>query len=233
MLRFIQVIILLSVVAHSSTQIILVISEDFNATRGTLHTFEKKTEVFEPVLPPFDINLGRHGLGWGEGILTLKHQRSEPIKHEGDGRAPSGIFALGNAFGYAKSISSKLHYTQATEDLICVDDVNDSHYNQLLHVSDKSSIKSYEDMLRNDNLYEIGLIVKHNEKNIPKKGSCIFLHVQKDINAPTSGCTSMSKDHLSQLLHWLDPQKEPLLIQIPKIYYRQILEHFPALPKSL
>jgi L,D-peptidoglycan transpeptidase YkuD (ErfK/YbiS/YcfS/YnhG family) len=233
MFRLILVIVLLSSMIQASTQLILVISEDFNATTGKLYTFEKKTETFERVFDPFRVNLGRSGLGWGEGMLELTHEKNEPFKREGDGRAPSGIFALGDAFGYAKSISSKLSYTQATQDLICVDDVNDTHYNQLLHVSDKSSIKSYEDMLRNDNLYEIGLIVKHNEKNIPKKGSCIFLHVQKDIDAPTSGCTSMSKDHLSQLLHWLAPNKQPVLIQIPKNYYPKIIAIYPGLPKLL
>jgi len=229
MLRFIQLIILLSTFLHASSQLILVLSEDFNATVGTLYTFEKKSDVFKPVMAPIAINLGRNGMGWGEGIVTIAHKRNEPIKHEGDGRAPSGIFSLGEAFGYAKSIESKLPYIQATPDLICVDDVTHPHYNQLLHVKDTTEIKSYETMLRKDALYELGLIVKHNEKNIAKRGSCIFLHVQRAKNAPTSGCTSMSRAHLSKLLRWLDPQKEPLLIQIPKAYYPEILKRYPTL----
>lgn len=233
MFKFISLIVILSTFAHASSQLILVVSENFNATVGTLYTFEKKSDVFEPVMAPFAINLGRKGMGWGEGIITIEHQPDEPIKHEGDGRAPSGIFALGEAFGYTKSIASKLPYIQATPDLICVDDIHDPHYNQLLHVKDKTGIKSYEDMLRNDDLYELGLIVRHNKNNIAKRGSCIFLHVQRDKNSPTSGCTSMRKDHLSRLLRWLDPKKEPLLIQIPKAYYPDILKRYPTLPHSL
>ena len=43
---------------------------------------------------------GKNGLAWGKGIADNLDQRDGPVKHEGDGKAPAGIFKLGTAFGY-------------------------------------------------------------------------------------------------------------------------------------
>ncbi len=227
MFKIIQVIVLLSTIIKADNQIILVLSDDFNSTTAKLFTFEKKDKHYSRVFLPFSVNLGRSGLAWGEGIREIQHKAGEPLKREGDGKSPAGLFKLGTAFGYEQNISTKLPYIYADKDLICVDDVNSTYYNQLLHVSDRDNIKSYENMRRKDNLYEIGVVVKHNENNTPSHGSCIFLHIQKNQNSPTSGCTSMSKESLKKLLDWLDYKKEPLLIQIPKIYYKDILKIYP------
>ena len=229
MFQIITLFILLSTIMSANEQIILVISENFDASRAKLFTFEKKASHYHKVFEAFDVNLGRSGLGWGEGVQTIEHRKDEPQKREGDGRAPSGIFSLGNAFGYAKTSTSKLPYMYADKELVCVDDVGHKDYNKVLHVRNKNSLKSYENMHRKDNLYEIGVIVKHNEKNIPSHGSCIFLHVERNATAPTAGCTSMPKEKLSQLIHWLDATKSPILIQIPQQYYEDILKIYPQL----
>ena len=229
MFKIIQVFILISTIISANEQIILVISEDFDAPKAKLYTFEKKANYYHSVFTPFEVNLGRNGLGWGEGIRTIEHKKDEPQKREGDGRAPSGIFSLGDAFGYTKSSTTKLHYIYADKELICIDDVSHEKYNQILHVSNKNAVKSYENMRRSDNLYEIGVMVKHNEKNIPSFGSCIFLHVEKNASSPTAGCTSMPKEKLLQLISWLDAKKEPILIQVTQQYYPEILKIYPEL----
>ncbi|MEA1920524.1 MAG: hypothetical protein U9N52_11835 [Campylobacterota bacterium] len=231
MFRIIQLIVLFATISQANEQIILVISDDFNATTAKLYSFEKNASEYEPVFPPIDVNLGRSGLGWGEGLIPIAHSQNEPLKREGDGRAPSGVFSLYNAFGYANTRSTKLNYIPVSRDLICVDDVTDSHYNQVLHVKNRSALKSFEKMLRDDDLYELGVMVQHNKENTPSYGSCIFLHVQKGINKPTAGCTTMSKEELTQLISWLDQKKNPLLIQVPKAYYHDILTYFPKLPE--
>lgn len=44
-------------------------------------------------------------------------------------------------------------------------------------------------------------------------GSCIFLHVWKP-GQPTAGCTAMAQPDLEALLLWLDPARQPLLVQL-------------------
>ena len=193
-------------------QIILVVAEDMNRSDAKLYTLEKRNDRFIEVFAPFDVNLGRNGLGWGIGIESLDEY---PKKREGDGRAPAGVFALPSAFGYERNITTKLPYMQATNDLLCIDDTTSESYNKIVRATDKKRYKSFEQMLREDDLYSYGIVVAHNQEGIKGRGSCIFLHVQKSQNAPTAGCTSMPKERLSQLLRWLDPKKEPILIQIP------------------
>jgi L,D-peptidoglycan transpeptidase YkuD (ErfK/YbiS/YcfS/YnhG family) len=84
---------------------------------------------------------------------------------------------------------------------------------------------SVERMKRRDHLYELGLIVKHNtEPAIAGKGSAIFFHVWRSLGAPTLGCTAMDKQELNHLLTWLDPDKHPLLIQVPETELGSLLK---------
>ncbi len=229
MLKIIALFMLFTPLIYANEQIILVISDDFNTSKARLFTYEKQANGYVRVFESFSVNLGRNGLGWGEGIKKVEHLKNEPLKYEGDGRAPAGIFKLGYAFGYASKNPSKLTYIQATDDLICVDDAQNKFYNQVLHVSDKSKIKSYENMHRNDNLYEIGVMVGHNSDNISKRGSCIFLHIEKGNDSATAGCTSMSIEKLSSLMAWLDAKKAPILIQLPSKYCAKGVEKYKEL----
>jgi D-alanyl-D-alanine dipeptidase len=58
--------------------------------------------------------------------------------------------------------------------------------------------------------------VAHNKQNLKNHGSCIFLHLLKTDTSPTAGCTAMKKSDMSTLISHLNPQKHPLLIQLPK-----------------
>jgi D-alanyl-D-alanine dipeptidase len=70
-------------------------------------------------------------------------------------------------------------------------------------------------MLRVGGPYRFGIMIEHNWRPIPKSGSCIFLHVWDSVLRGTAGCTAVSSAHLEQLLHWLDAQKNPLIVQLP------------------
>jgi len=200
-------------------QILLVVTEDFNTSQGILEAYENGKKVFSniPVL------VGKNGLGWGIGIKTIPHQTNEPIKEEGDKKAPAGIFKITSAFGSKKNLHLKLPYIY-TKDMICVDDSYSKNYNKIIKNNYKE--KSFEYMQRKDDLYEIGVVIDHNHYQIPKRGSCIFLHVKRKNNTPTVGCTAMSKKELMKILQWLDPTQEPLLIQIPKQYLHIVKKMF-------
>src|SRR5271165_7680047 len=74
---------------------------------------------------------------------------------------------------------------------------------------------SSESMLRVVGPYRCGIMIEHNWRPSPGFGSCIFLHVWDSPRRGTSGCTAVSSAHLEQLLHWLDAQKNPLIVQLP------------------
>ncbi len=215
--------------AKASQQLVVVISPDFNSSHAQMMRYEQNGTRFMKVGVATKVNLGRNGLGWGKGIMNFNTNASQPHKHEGDGKAPAGVFRLSKVFGYAKSYPATLPYMYTSDDLICVDDTTDSRYNKLLHVMPDALPKSFERMHRDDDQYELGIVVEHNPKNTPKAGSCIFMHVQKAQNTPTAGCTSMEKKDISTLIAWLDAAKEPLLIQLPISYCAEAAKYFKGI----
>ena len=222
MIKSILILLIFPILLFSSQQIILVVADDFNASRASLEFFED-----DEILLKTDVNLGTNGLGWGIGEIKLMQKANEPIKYEGDKKAPAGIFKLTNIFGYAPASNYKLPYLFTSDELICVDDSNSPFYNQIIEAHGDE--KSFEFMHRKDMQYRYGVTVAHNKKGIFKRGSCIFLHIQKEKNATTAGCTSMQEKDLKKIISLLDKSKNPLLIQVPKSSMQEVREYYPQL----
>ena len=209
----------------ASQQIVLVVTDDFNTSHASLELIEHKKVLYSTT-----VNIGRNGLGWGIGEIKFPHKSNEPLKQEGDGKAPAGVFKLTNIFGYGYSSHFKLPYLHASKKLICVDDSNANFYNSIIEMQKKP--KSFEYMRRDDMQYKYGVTVAHNPLAKKGRGSCIFLHIQKSVGSGTAGCTSMSEHDLLKIINWLDKSKNPLLIQMPKGKKELILQHYPELKVS-
>jgi len=209
MIKTFLILLIFPIFLFSSQQILLVVAEDFNTSKANLSFFEDARLLYTT-----DVNIGKNGLGWGLGIKNLTQNENEPLKYEGDNKAPAGIFQLSNIFGYGYSKNYKLPFLHTSEKLICVDDVNSSFYNQV--IEKEIDLKSFEYMQRKDHQYKYGVIVEHNKMAVKKRGSCIFLHIQKKEGVGTAGCTSMREVDLLKIINLLDKNKNPLLIQIPK-----------------
>ena len=159
--------------------------------------------------------MGRNGIAPADGLCKINHTDTS-IKNEGDGKGPSGVFSIGSLFGNKKKLNSKMPYFKIAKNIHCVDDVNSQLYNKIVPKQD--GYKSYETMLRDDGLYNLGAVVKYNSNpTIKTRGSCIFLHISA--NRATAGCTSMQEPKLREVLKWLDKKKNPLLIQLPEDIY--------------
>ncbi|MFC2057441.1 L,D-transpeptidase family protein [Campylobacterota bacterium] len=161
-----------------------------------------------------DIKLGRNGLGWGIGLHKVP-QDAKIIKKEGDGKAPAGIFRLRQAFGYAP-FNIDYPYEVYKETDHCVDDVNSMFYNKIVDSTKiERDYESHERMKFPQNYYKFGIVVDHNgiaegAKSKRGAGSCIFIHIK---SVPTAGCTVMNESQIQEVLRWLDPKGEPLLLQ--------------------
>ena len=207
-----------------ANQIVLVLSDDFNTTKAKMFCLEDGRAVFSNI----DVNLGRNGLAWdGEDNIFL-HVTPQPIKKEGDGKSPAGVFPLISSFGYEDHQFSLPYLKSSLED-ICVDDINSSLYNNIVKIP-QIIPKSFEYMHRDDSQYRLGIVIAYNPSKIKQRGSCIFLHVQKELNHPTAGCTSMAYEDLNKILNWLDADKKPLFIQITKEYLQEARKHYKDIP---
>ncbi len=210
-------------IAWKNSRIMVVVTTDsWQATQGTLRLFNKQSETAEWVAANDSIKVvvGKNGLGWGQGMHTGTDQLT-PRKQEGDGRAPAGVFKLSGEFGYASTPLSKLPYLQATTDMKCVDDGASAFYNLIVNqASVRPDWKSAEDMHRKDDLYKHGIIVDSNPQQSTVAGSCIFLHIWKNQSHPTAGCTAMTSDDIKWLLAQLNSELNPVLVQLPASEYR-------------
>jgi len=215
--------------ASASDQLILIESDDFNTTHAVLTRYEKQKNSYRQVGIQLPVNLGRNGLAWGLGKSGFNAKAGEPVKQEGDGRSPAGIFTISTAFGYAPQFKTKMPYIQADAELICVDDSRSDDYNRILDKNESDDPKSFEWMRREDDLYRTGLVIDHNREGKKGAGSCIFFHIRKSEDATTAGCSAMREEDLNTIISWLDPAKEPKVVQIPRSYCPQAETLFPGI----
>lgn len=225
----------------ASHQLLVVIASGWQSSAGRLQCFERGGggDPWRPVGAEIAVSLGKSGLAWGRGLHPLA-ELMEPMKREGDGRAPAGVFAITALFGYAAPDSplasaAKLPYLCAMPDLKAIDDPASAYYNRIV---DQSAVAqpdwaSCEDMLRLDQRYAVGAVVAHNSgAPVPGAGSCIFLHVWENEGVPTAGCTAMALADMTAVAGWLDGAATPLLVQLPQVEYERCCEAWglPAFP---
>ncbi len=221
----------------NSDQLILVTTPDWSSVPGTLRRFgwnasdAKWVEVGEK----FPIVVGRNGLGWGRGLHPT-NDLSGPIKKEGDGKSPAGIFKLTSAFGrepLAQVTYIKLPYRELTPTIECVDDIKSTNYNRIVDRERIGTVDwdSSEKMRDIGEQYRLGVVVEHNmDPWINGGGSCIFVHIWKSDKTGTAGCTAMTGEKMEELLHWLDSVKHPVLVQLPEKEYQRLQKDW-GLPK--
>lgn len=218
----------------AKTQLVTVVSDDWNRFQATLRRYERTAgKKWQPVGAPVDVVLGREGYGWGRGLHGAgpPSGRPGPVKREGDGRSPAGVFEVGEVYGYAAAREGlALPYVQATANLRCVDDPRSHHYNRIVSTAHTPiDWQSAERMRRQDDLYVLTITIEHNTApTAPGAGSCIFIHLWEGPDQGMSGCTAMSMDALEALARWLEPNAAAF-VALPQSEY-DALERAWALP---
>ena len=124
-------------------------------------------------------------------------------KIEGDKKTPKGTFSIGPLY-YRKDRNTKpttkLTIKEIKKNMGWCDDVYHKKYNKLIKVNE--TIK-HEKLFRKDHKYDYIITIDHNKKNIPNKGSAIFLHLTTNYN-PTAGCIALKKKDFEILIKLID-----------------------------
>jgi D-alanyl-D-alanine dipeptidase len=210
----------------ASRQLVVVITPSWTSTVGSMMRFERTTPTsawtrLENSVP---LVVGRTGIAWGVGFDDASTEG--PHKHEGDGKAPAGIFPLDTAFGFAPPDSMqnvRLPYVRLLPTTDCVDDTASLHYNTIV---DRATVPRVDwnsaEHMREVAQYKIGVIVGYNASPPVKgRGSCIFLHIWAGPDSHTAGCTAFDEAKLREVMRWLDPGKHPLLVQLTADEYEE------------
>ncbi len=229
----------LSVVACSTTknktlawsdaqQLVLVTIDSWNTTDGSLRTYSRTGGRWQEVGTAIPVAIGRSGSAWGLGMHPK--QSNGPSKHEGDGRAPAGVFRIGTAFGYGESADTALPYAAMRESSYCMDVAASPLYNRIVDadkVGQAAVAGSTEPMRldlhnKGDQRYKLGFVIEHNPYAKPGAGSCIFAHVWKAPGQTTAGCTAMAEPAMQRLHAWLKPDAHPVFVLLPETEYARL-----------
>ena len=123
-----------------------------------------------------------------------------PYKKEGDYSTPKGVFKLKKLY-FRKDrvpfIGNKIKKKIITKNMAWCDDPFQKKYNQEINVFNKE--KNKEAFYRKDHSYDYLITIDHNDKNIPFKGSAIFIHLTSDYK-PTAGCIALKKKDFQIML---------------------------------
>ena len=140
----------------------------------------------------------RCALGRG-GVLPAE------AKREGDGATPLGTWPIRRLL-YRPDRGAPHTALPATpiqpDDGWC-DDPGDTAYNRPVRLPYPASAEA---MWRNDGLYDLVLVLGHNDDPpVAAMGSAIFLHLAQSDYAPTEGCVALSRADMEELLGQVRP----------------------------
>jgi len=227
-------------IPQNTLQLVLVLVDSVNGTQGKLYQFDREPSSSNWNLAARNIPVivGKNGLAWGKGLQKESEYPDFPTKKEGDGKSPSGVFYLSTVFGFDELPDITIPFLPVNDLVECIDDVNSHYYNQVVNRTEMAEKElpdwnSSEKMRSFIGYYEQGIIVDHNVNPISKgSGSCIFIHNWKPGSDVTSGCTAMIPKDLTNLIHWLNVAKKPVLAQLTLQQYDDLKDVW-ALPSLL
>lgn len=216
---------------------VVVVTPDWDATQATLRRYRRDSAdaAWIAVGDASPVVLGRSGSAWGLGLSPA--QSSGPQKREGDGRNPAGVFAIGPAFGAARSVATGLQYLPMSATSYCVDVPSSPIYNKIVDAQQvgAEAVKGASERMRldllnaDDHRYKEGFVIEHNAVGVMNGGSCIFAHLWGRPNQTTSGCTAMAEATMDTMLAWLKQDDRPVFVLLPKAEYTRLQRDW-ALP---
>lgn len=127
-------------------------------------------------------------------------------KVEGDGASPAGRWPIRRVLYRADKLAAPVSVFDTAQiepqDGWC-DAPEHPDYNRPVTLPFAAS---HEEMWRKDDLYDIVVVLGHNDDPIvPGAGSAVFLHVASAGYGPTAGCASMTRQDLLEFLSLAAP----------------------------
>lgn len=179
-----------------------VVASSYGETVATFDAYQFSNGSWQQVFGPWQAHIGTAGFAPpGE-------------KHEGDGRTPSGAYGFDFFFGdYPDPGGFKFQFRPATPSDVWDDDPNSPDYNQWIDESTQGSAAAGADPepMYNEPAYDYGAVIAYNMNPVVAgAGSAIFLHV--DTGSPTAGCVALPTPDLLNVLTWMDPAEQPLIV---------------------
>jgi D-alanyl-D-alanine dipeptidase len=199
-------------------KLVLVTARDMASTSATVQRFNRAN----PHAPwkadggPVTAIIGHGGMGWANAFRSFAKE-GEPVKVDGDKKAPAGFYRIGRPFGFEPSRLKG--YLRLSEGTVCVDDPKSRAYNTITTRGKVGDKVHGENMWRVPD-YSRGLVVDYPTDAHNRAGSCIFIHNWLPGKTGTAGCVAVRAPVVIKLQDFA--QGGAVLAVLPK----QALERF-------
>jgi L,D-peptidoglycan transpeptidase YkuD (ErfK/YbiS/YcfS/YnhG family) len=202
----------------SANRLVLVVADTLSSKTAQLQRFTRASPQSRWQADGGGVTalIGRNGLAWGYAFRGLARP-GEPLKTEGDKRAPAGFYRIGSSFGFGAS--SRPGHLQIREGTVCVYDAASSAYNTISSRTRVGLNVHGENMWRVPD-YRQGLLVDYPSSRSARGGSCIFIHLWMPNRTGTGGCVALPEPQLTRLQDFA--QGGAVLAVLP----RQALDRF-------
>jgi len=183
---------------HDATRLVLVTTDTMDSLPATAQLFERASakDAWRSIGEAEPAVVGRAGIAWSHWFRHLARAQ-EPIKVEGDKRAPAGIYPIGKTFGTEPS--ARPGHIKVTDDTVCVDDPGSPEYNKITSRAQVGPKFHVENMSRALPMYRHGLLIDYPTDIAAKAGSCIFIHVWRSPTRGTAGCVALPEERVLAL----------------------------------
>jgi L,D-peptidoglycan transpeptidase YkuD (ErfK/YbiS/YcfS/YnhG family) len=194
-----------------ATQVVTVEADGYSTATATVDAFERVGGRWQQDFGPIQAAIGYNGLApYGQ-------------KREGDGRTPTGIFALGPMFGVLPDPGVHFPYQQVNPSDVWVDDPKSADYNREEQLPDDGRWRptvcigsdgcySGAEPMYNPTSYDYAAVIEYNvDPVVADDGSAIFFHVSTP-GQPTVGCVAIPIGTLVSVLDWLQPSAHPVIV---------------------
>lgn len=187
----------------SARRLVLVVADHMNAKSARMWRFERASPAasWRPHGAAEPAMIGRAGMAWSPFFAGFRRE-GEPLKIDGDRRAPAGIYPIGRSFGTVPS--SRPGHLQVRNDTVCVDDPASPAYNTIVTRAAAGRV-SAENMSRALPMYRRGLVVDYPTDAKARAGSCIFIHVWRSSTTGTAGCVAVPEARVMALQDFSQP----------------------------
>lgn len=179
----------------SSQQLIIVTPQSNNSSDAEIICYERKGVHWVDVFNVIKGKIGKNGVTQN--------------KVEGDMKTPVGVYSFGTFFGSEDNIGFKFSYKKVDGNEFWVDDVESKYYNTWQYGESRGRWNSAENLLHP--AYKYAAVINYNSQCIKDKGSAIFFHKINN-NKGTAGCVAVNEGQLIEILKWLNPDKNPLIV---------------------
>jgi L,D-peptidoglycan transpeptidase YkuD (ErfK/YbiS/YcfS/YnhG family) len=181
----------------SARRLVLVTADTMSSTSASVQRFARAAPnaAWRQDGGPVTALIGHNGVGWASAF-RLFARAGEPVKVDGDKRAPAGFYSIGRSFGFAAS--RQPGYLRIAAGMVCVDDPASPAYNTITSRAKVGWKVHGENMWRVAG-YRRGLLVDYPTDAKTRAGSCLFIHTRLLGATGTNGCVSLPEPQVAAL----------------------------------